>query len=266
MGVRGGPPSFEAPEPTRAQSASRVWFGSPHPAPKRYLHVMRVLMVEDDVTLAKEVSRALVEYGIGVDRVETGRDAITTATSAFDVIIIDVMLPSTMDGFGVCRELRHRSISAGIIMLTGRDAVSDRVKGLEAGADDYLVKPFAFQELLARIRALARRNLPDRGAVLRAGNIAIDTRAHLVSVGGEPLAVTSKEHAILELFVHHRGQLLSAGQVNDHTWSYDYSPRSNLVQVYIARLRRKLEGAAADHTIVTMRGSGYRLEPLRRDG
>jgi two-component system, OmpR family, response regulator len=228
---------------------------------------MRVLMVEDDVILAKEVSRALVEYGIGVDTVETGRDAIVAATTAaFDVVIIDVMLPSTMDGFAVCRELRHRRIGAGIMMLTGRDAVRDRVTGLEAGADDYLVKPFAFQELLARIRALVRRNLPDRGAILRAGNIAIDTRAHVVTVTERQLSLTSKEHAILELFVHHNGQLMSSAQVHDHTWSYDYSSRSNLVQVYIARLRRKLEAADADHNIVTTRGSGYRLEPVRRDG
>lgn len=228
---------------------------------------MRVLMVEDDVTLAREVSRALVEYGIGVNTVENGPDAIIAATTAaFDVVIIDVMLPSTMDGFAVCRELRHRRIGTGIMMLTGRDAVRDRVTGLEAGADDYLVKPFAFQELLARIRALARRNLPDRASVLRAGNIAIDTRAHVVMVSGQQLPLTSKEHAILELFVHHKGQLLSAGQVHDHTWSYDYSSRSNLVQVYIARLRRKLDAAAADHNIVTTRGSGYRLETISRDG
>ena len=191
---------------------------------------------------------------------------VAATTAAFDVVIIDVMLPSDMDGFAVCRELRHRKIAAGMMMLTARDAVSDRVKGLEAGADDYLVKPFAFQELLARIRALARRNLPDRGAVLRAGNLAIDTRAHLVTVAGRPLPVTSKEHAILELFVHHPGQLFSAAQVHDHTWSYDYSPRSNLVQVYVARLRRKLEDAGADITIVTARGSGYRLEPDRCGG
>ncbi len=224
-------------------------------------------MVEDDVILAKEVSRALVEYGIGVDTVENGADAIVAATTAaFDIVIIDVMLPSTMDGFAVCRELRHRRIGAGIMMLTGRDAVRDRVTGLEAGADDYLVKPFAFQELVARIRALVRRNLPDRGAVLHAGNIAIDTRAHIVTVTERQLPLTSKEHAILELFVHHNGQLMSSVQVHDHTWSYDYSSRSNLVQVYIARLRRKLEAAGADHNIVTTRGSGYRLEPIQRGG
>ena len=224
-------------------------------------------MVEDDVILAKEVSRGLVEYGIGVDTVENGHDAIVAATtSAFDAVIIDVMLPSTMDGFAVCRELRHRRIGAGIMMLTGRDAVRDRVTGLEAGADDYLVKPFAFQELVARIRALVRRNLPDRGSVLRAGNIAIDTRAHVVTVTERQLSLTSKEHAILELFVHHNGQLMSAVQLHDHTWSYDYSSRSNLVQVYIARLRRKLEAAGADHNIVTSRGSGYRLEAIRHDG
>ena len=249
------------------REASSAWSDEqPRLVTTRYLRVMRVLIVEDDVTLAKEVSRALVEYGIGVDTVENGHDAILAATtSAFDVVIIDVMLPSTMDGFAVCRELRHRRIGAGIMMLTGRDAIRDRVTGLEAGADDYLVKPFAFQELLARIRALARRNLPDRGSLLRAGNIAIDTRAHRVTVGGQQLSLTSKEHAILELFVHNTGQLLSAGQVHDHTWSYDYSSRSNLVQVYIARLRRKLEATSADHTIVTTRGSGYRLEPIRRD-
>ena len=233
----------------------------------RYRHEMRVLIVEDDAILAREVARGLAEYGIGVDHVETGTEAILAATTAaFDVVIIDVMLSPTMDGFAVCRELRHRKIGAGIIMLTARDAVTDRVSGLESGADDYVVKPFAFQELLARVRALARRHLPDRGAVLRAGNIAIDTRAHVVMVGDRHLQVTSKEHAILELFVHHPGQLLSSAQVHDHTWSYDYSPRSNLVQVYIARLRRKLDAAAADHTIVTTRGSGYRLEAVADDG
>jgi two-component system OmpR family response regulator len=227
---------------------------------------MRLLMVEDDATLAREVSRGLEEYGIGVDRVETGDDAIVAATtSSFDVVIIDVMLKSDMDGFAVCRELRHRKIGAGIMMLTARDAVHDRVSGLEAGADDYLVKPFAFQELLARVRALVRRNLPDRGSVLRAGNIAIDTLAHVVTVDGERLVLTTKEHAILELFVHHPGQLLTSAQVHDHTWTYNYSPRSNLVQVYIARIRRKLGAAAANQTIVTSRGSGYRLEPAGRD-
>jgi DNA-binding response OmpR family regulator len=227
---------------------------------------MRLLMVEDDATLAREVSRALEEYGIGVDRVETGDDAIVAATtSSFDVVIIDVMLKSDMDGFAVCRELRHRKIGAGIMMLTARDAVHDRVSGLEAGADDYLVKPFAFQELLARIRALVRRNLPDRGSVLRAGNIAIDTLAHAVTVNGERLVLTTKEHAILELFVHHPGQLLTSAQVHDHTWTYNYSPRSNLVQVYIARIRQKLGAAAANQTIVTSRGSGYRLEPAGHD-
>lgn len=228
---------------------------------------MHVLIVEDDATLAKEVGRALTEYGISVDRVETGRDALAAAsTTAFDVIVLDVMLPSGMDGFGVCRELRQRSVGAGILMLTARDAVSDRVSGLEAGADDYLAKPFAFQELLARIRALVRRNLPDRGSVLRAGNIAIDTLGHMVTVAGGQLSVTAKEYAILELFVHNRGRLLTAAQVHDHTWSYEYSPKSNLVQVYIARLRRKLEAAGADYSIVTLRRSGYRLDPAGIDG
>jgi two-component system OmpR family response regulator len=228
---------------------------------------MHVLIVEDDITLAKEVDRALTEYGISVDRVETGHDAIAAAsTTEFDVVVLDVMLPSGMDGFAVCRELRHRSIGASILMLTARDAVSDRVSGLEAGADDYLAKPFAFQELLARIRALVRRNLPDRGSVLRAGNIAIDTLGHMVSVDGKQLALTAKEHAILELFVHNRGPLLSAAQVHDHTWSYAYSSKSNLIQVYVARIRRKLENAGADYSIVTLRRSGYRLDPVASDG
>ena len=228
---------------------------------------MHVLIVEDDHTFGKEVGRALIDYGITVDRVETGRDALTVASmTAFDVIVLDVMLPSGMDGFAVCRELRQRSIGAGILMLTARDAVSDRVTGLEAGADDYLVKPFAFQELLARIRALARRKLPDRGSMLRAGNIAIDTLGHRVMVAGRQLPVTAKEHAILELFLHNRGRLLTNAQVHDHTWSYDYSPKSNLVQVYIARIRRKLESAGADYSIVTLRRSGYRLDPTASDG
>jgi two-component system OmpR family response regulator len=228
---------------------------------------MHVLIVEDDLTLANAVSRALSEYGIAVDCVDNGHDALAvTSTTAFDVVLLDVMLRSGLDGFAVCRELRRRSIGAGILMLTARDAVNDRVEGLEAGADDYLAKPFAFQELLARIRALVRRKLPDRGSVLRAGNIAVDTVGHLVTVAGKPVSLTAKEHAILELLVHNRGRLITPIEVHDHTWSYQYSSKSNLVQVYIARIRRKLENADADYRIVTVRRSGYRLDPTGIDG
>ena len=219
--------------------------------------------MEDDLTLAMEVGRGLEEYGLAVDHVSTGGSAVAAARStAFDVVVLDVMLPGGMDGFAVCRELRRHQMGAGILMLTARDAIADRIDGLESGADDYLVKPFAFPELLARVRALARRHLPDRGAVLRAGNLTVDTRAHVADVAGTPLRLTNKDFAILELFLHHNGRLLTAAAIHDHTWNYQFTPQSNLVQVYVGRLRRKLEAAGADHGVVTLRRSGYRFERI----
>ena len=222
---------------------------------------MRVLLIEDDRRLAASVQRGLGESGLAVDVVHEADEGIAAVTSTpYDVIVLDVMLPG-LDGFAVSRQLRQEKVSTPIMMLTARDAVDDRVRGLEAGADDYMVKPFAMRELIARIRALARRHLPDRSAVLTAGGIVLDTAAHTVKVDAQVVEVTAKEFAILDFFLHNPGRLLSRTQIIEHVWDYDFDGGHNLVEVYMGRLRRKLIAAGAGDPFVTVRGSGYRLEP-----
>jgi DNA-binding response OmpR family regulator len=221
---------------------------------------MRALLVEDDRRLANSVRRSLGEAGITLDVCHDGEEGLSAALSTpFDVVILDVMVPG-MDGFEIASAMRKRRVETPILMLTARDSVDDRVRGLEAGADDYMVKPFAIRELIARIRALARRHLPDRNAVLRAGRIVVDTAAHDVKVGDTEVELTAKEFAILEYFMHNPGRLLTRGQVIDHVWDYDFEGGRNLVEVYMGRLRRKLIGAGAGDPFVTVRGSGYRLK------
>jgi len=169
------------------------------------------------------------------------------------------MLPGE-NGYAVSRQLRDQKVSTPILMLTARDAVDDRVRGLESGADDYMVKPFAMRELIARIRALARRHLPDRSAALSAGPIVMDTAAHTLTVDGTRVELTAKEFAILEFFLHNPGRLLSRSQIIEHVWDYDFEGGHNLIEVYMGRLRRKLMAAGVDDPFVTVRGSGYRLE------
>jgi DNA-binding response OmpR family regulator len=222
---------------------------------------MRVLLIEDDRRLAASIQRGLGESGLAVDLAYDGDDGMAAALSApYDVVVMDVMLPGT-DGLAVSRQLRQQKVSTPILMLTARDAVDDRVSGLEAGADDYMVKPFAMRELLARIRALARRHLPDRTSVLTAGSIVLDTAAHTLKVSGKNVELTAKEFAILDFFMHHPGRLLSRTQIIEHVWDYDFDGGHNLVEVYMGRLRRKLTEAGAADPFVTIRGAGYRLEP-----
>jgi DNA-binding response OmpR family regulator len=224
-------------------------------------HHMRVLLVDDDQRLLRTVKRGLREAGFSVDEAIDGDEALGAAqTTPFDVVVLDVMLPGGKDGFAVCAELRRRRVKTPVLMLTARDAVGDRVRGLEVGADDYLVKPFAFQELLARIRALTRRHLANRSAVLELGLLRLDTSSRTITVGGERLVVTSKEFAILEYFMHNPGRVLSREQIEDHVWNYDFDSKSNLIEVYIGRLRRKLEAVGMTDALVTERGYGYRLE------
>jgi two-component system OmpR family response regulator len=222
---------------------------------------MRILVVEDDQLVAKNLCQGLRELGMAVDSVGDGRDALATAqVAAYDVIVLDVMLPG-QDGYEVARTLRRRRVSTRILMLTGRSAVDDRVEGLDAGADDYLPKPFAFRELVARIRALARRDLADRSAVLSAGMIRLDTGTRRLTVGERVVELTAKEHAVLEFFMLHRGQLLTRDQVLDNVWSWDADAGGNLVEVYVSRLRRKLVAAGAADPWTTLRGAGYRFDP-----
>jgi DNA-binding response OmpR family regulator len=221
---------------------------------------MRVLLVEDDKRLAASLRRGLGESGMAVDAVDHGDDALAAASSTpYDVIVLDVMLPGR-GGLEVARQIRGRKVGTPILMLTALDAVEDRVRGLEAGADDYLVKPFAVRELIARLRALARRHLPDRTAVLEVGMLVLDTGAHALTVRGVEVALTAKEFAILEFFMHNPGRLLTRTQVIEHAWDYDFDGGRNLVEVYMGRIRRKLMGAGVKDPFVTVRGSGYRLE------
>jgi two-component system OmpR family response regulator len=224
--------------------------------------VVRILIVEDDLRLANMLRLGLEEEGFGVDLVDNGEEALAAATATpFDLVTVDVMLSGSIDGFAVCAGLRRRRIRTPVLMLTSRDAVEDRVRGLEAGADDYLVKPFAFVEFLARLRALARRHLEDRSSVLQSGTLSLDTAARELRVDGRPIKLTSKELAILEYLMHHPRRVLSRSQIEEHVWNYDLQSGSNLVDVYMGRLRRKLSaGNAADH-IVTLRGMGYRFDP-----
>jgi two-component system OmpR family response regulator len=225
---------------------------------------VRALIVEDDLRLATTLKRGFKEAAVSTDIVGNGDDALAAAEGGgFDAIILDVMLPGGQDGFQVCTALRRRKVDTPVLMLTARDAVEDRVRGLEAGADDYLVKPFAFQELLARVRALTRRHLDDRTAVLRAGDLTLDTASRLVTVSAEPVVLTSKEFSILEYFLHNPGRLLTRTQIEEHVWNYDFDSDSNLVEVYVGRIRRKLSAAGMTTLLSTVRGAGYRLDPPR---
>jgi DNA-binding response OmpR family regulator len=222
---------------------------------------MRILIVEDDLQLASSLRLGLEEAGMAADAVQGGAEALAVATTtAYDVIVLDVMLPDR-DGFEVSRALRQRRVETPILMLTGRDAIEDRVQGLDSGADDYLTKPFALTELVARIKALSRRHLVDRTSTLSAGPISLDTAAHMVRVAGQPVELTAKEFAIMEFFMLHPRQVLSREQVLENVWDYDFEGGRNLIEVYMGRLRKKLTDAGIEDPFVTVRGAGYRLDP-----
>lgn len=224
---------------------------------------MRILVVEDDPVMGRILEQGLDEAGFSVDLVTSGEEAIAAAlTTPFDAISLDLMIPGE-DGLEVCNRLRRRRIETPVLMLTARDAVGDRVRGLESGADDYLVKPFAFEEYIARLRALTRRHLAERSAIMEVAGISLDTRSRTASVGGKPLPLTAKEFAILECFMHNPGRLLDQEQIAQHAWNYELDTESNLVEVYVGRLRRKLVGAGIADPISTVRHAGYRFQPQR---
>ena len=220
---------------------------------------MRALLVEDDRHLLATLRRGLADSDITADIAADGEEGLAAASAvAYDVIVLDVLLP-LVDGVELTRRLRARRVTVPIIMLTGLDAVEDRVRGLEAGADDYLVKPFALRELVARIRALVRRTLPDRSDRLTVGPLVLDLSAHQVSVHGAELSLSPKEYAILEHLMLNQGRLLTREQIMVRNWDYDVESEHNLVDVYMARIRRKLERAGAGDPITTVRGAGYRF-------
>jgi DNA-binding response OmpR family regulator len=220
---------------------------------------VKVLLVEDDRRLAESLRRSLVEARVTVDVTHNGEDGLAAAAANhYDAVVLDVMLPR-LNGLEVAKRLREQSIETPILMLTARDSVDDRVNGLEVGADDYLVKPFAFREVLARLHALARRHLPNRRARLQAGEVVLDTAAHILTVKGNEVELTAKEFVVLEYFLLNQGRLLTRSQILEHAWDYDFDGGRNLIEVYIGRLRKKLIEAGAGDPFVTVRGSGYRF-------
>jgi two-component system OmpR family response regulator len=222
---------------------------------------MRVLVVEDEPKMAGLVKRGLEEEGIAVDVAARGEDAVWMAGSTeYDAVVLDVMLPG-LDGFEVCRRLRADEVWTPVLMLTARDAVEDRVAGLDGGADDYLVKPFAFDELLARLRALARRGAAERPAVLAAGDLRLEPATRRVTRGDAEIALSPKEFALLETLMLRPGRALTRLQLLEHAWDDTYENRSNVVDVYIRYLRRKIDRPFGTDTIETVRGVGYRLRP-----
>ena len=221
---------------------------------------MRVLVVEDEVKMAALLRRGLEEEGMAVDVAVSGEDAMPRAGATdYDAIVLDVMLSGT-DGFETCRRMRESGVWAPVLMLTARDAVEDRVAGLDGGADDYLTKPFSFSELLARLRALARRGPVQRPAELAAGGLRMDPATRQVWRGEAEIALSAKEFSLLEVFMRRPGEVLSRFQLLEHAWDYDYENRSNVVDVYVRYLRRKIDEPFGTDTIETIRGAGYRLK------
>jgi two-component system copper resistance phosphate regulon response regulator CusR len=220
---------------------------------------MRILLVEDDSRIARFVSQALREQAYAVDASADGDDALYKASvNDYDAVILDLMIPGR-DGFEVCRELRASGSSVPVIMLTARDAVPDRVAGLDSGADDYLTKPFEVAELLARLRALLRRGHVVRPALITAADLRIDTRAHVVTRAGRRVELTAKEYALLEYLARERGRVLTRAEIAEHVWDEAFDPFSNLIDVNINRLRRKVDDGFAVPLIHTRRGEGYML-------
>ena len=218
---------------------------------------MRILLVEDEVKLARAMRRGLEREGYAVDVVADGDEAVYRATETdYDAMVLDVMLPG-MDGFEVCRTLRERGRWAPVLMLTARDAVEDRIRGLDVGADDYLVKPFAFGELLARIRALIRRGARERPAVLEVDDVVLDPATHRVARAGREVSLSTREFALLEYLMRHAGRVVTRREILEHVWDYDYDGLSNVVDVYVGYLRKKLERPFDRPLIRTVRRVGY---------
>lgn len=222
---------------------------------------MKVLVVEDEPKMAALIRRGLTEEGVTADLAPDGEEALVMAgVSPYDAIVLDVMLPG-IDGFETCRRLRRDRVWAPVLMLTARDAVEDRVAGLDHGADDYLAKPFSFAELMARLRALTRRGQNERPTVLEVGSLRLDPAARRVWRGDSELSLSAKELALLEAFMRRPGAILTRFDLLELVWPYDYENRSNVVDVYVRYLRRKIDRPFGTDTIETVRGAGYRLRP-----
>jgi two-component system copper resistance phosphate regulon response regulator CusR len=222
---------------------------------------MRLLLVEDDPGIARFVAKGLREQSYAVDVAGTGEQALyLAAINTYDLVVLDVMIPAP-DGFAVCRELRSAGQRMPILMLTARDAVEDRVEGLDRGADDYLTKPFEFRELLARLRALLRRPGGLQPARLVVADLVVDTAGQSVSRNGRAIPMTAKEYALVEYLARNAGRVVGRAEIAEHVWDEEFDPFSNLIEVYVNRVRRKLDAGSAKSLLHTRRGAGYILSP-----
>jgi two-component system copper resistance phosphate regulon response regulator CusR len=228
---------------------------------------MRILLVEDEARMAQVIKRGLREAAYAVDVARDGEDALYQASiNDYDAVILDVMIPK-LDGFQVCRELRAQGSRIPVLMLTARDAVEDRIGGLDTGADDYLTKPFEFGELLARLRALLRRGQELHPIVIEVGDLEIDTRGQRVRRSGRPIELTTKEYTLLEFLARNAGKVVGREEISEHVWDDTFDPFSKLIEVYINRLRRKVDEPFDMSLIHTRRGAGYELSvPPDEDG
>jgi DNA-binding response OmpR family regulator len=225
---------------------------------------MRILLIEDNRRLNHSLKLSLTDDGYAVDSAFDGEEGEELALlTPYDAIILDIMLPKK-DGLEVCRDLRDQRVNTPILMLTARDAVDDRVAGLDVGADDYLIKPFALEELRARLRALLRRESADKSGVLSVADLKVDPSTHFVERAGRSIDLTAKEYALLEYFMRNQDRLITREMAESHVWNYDFQGTSNVIDVYIRRLRRKIDDPFDEKLIETVRGAGYRLrKPLK---
>lgn len=220
---------------------------------------MRILLIEDEKRLSHIIKKGLVEEGFAVDTAYKGEDGLHLAeTESYDVIVLDVMLPK-IDGITICQTLRKKKITTPILMLTAKTQVEDRVKGLNSGADDYLVKPFAFIELKARMQALLRRSSKQIGSVIAIDNLEIDAVKHIVKRADETISLTPKEFAILEFLARHKDEVVTRTQIMEHTWDYNFDSLSNVVDVFITTLRKKIDKGYKKKLIKTVHGVGYKI-------
>ena len=220
---------------------------------------MRILFAEDEADLNRIVTLRLTEEGYSVDACADGEEAIACLDAAeYDAVILDIMMPK-VDGFAVLKHLRDAGKTTPVLFLTARDAVSDRVRGLDMGANDYLIKPFSFDELKARIRAMTRAAFGEKSSVLTLGDLEMDLTAHMVKRGNRVIDLSAKEYALLEYMMHNAGVVLSREKIEDHIWNFDYEGGTNVVDVYISYLRKKIDGGFENKLIHTVRGSGYVL-------
>ena len=225
---------------------------------------MRILVIEDNHRLSSSLAANLAHEGYSVDAAYDGQEGQDLAElTPYDLIILDILLPEK-DGLQVCRDLRRRRIHTPILLLTARDSVDDRVQGLDCGADDYLVKPFAMRELLARLRALLRRQSPYTNGRLEMGDLVVDPVTHSVEREGRSIDLTPKEFALLEFLLYHPNQVVTRDMIEQHIWNYDFESESNVIDVYVRRLRRKIDDPFATKLLTTVRGVGYRLQPPER--